>query len=1439
MGTLPFHPLTAAWFTSQVGTPTDVQDRAWPAIAGGGHVLVTAPTGTGKTLAAFLGALDHLLNGDWEPGRLRLLYISPLKALNNDIQRNLLAPLRGLREAFSAAGLPTPEVSVMVRSGDTPEDERRKLRRHPPEILITTPESLNILLTQKNSGALFGGLKAVIVDEIHAVIGSKRGTALLTALERLVPLSGEYQRIGLSATVNPPGLVAQALGGFLPEGTARQVSLVASPSAKHYEVKVVLPAIRQEAEDTGKVFWESLALELRHRTSDRASTLIFANSRRACEKLARLMNETPVGQEEPEELLAYSHHGSLSKEIRREVELKLKEGQLRALVATNSLELGIDIGDLDEVILAQTPRTAASAIQKVGRAGHRTGETSRARLYPSHGIDLVEAAVIVRCIRDQTVEPLTIPEGPLDVLAQSLLSAWSARPSTADEMYQLFRCSWPYRHLNRQAFDLVVEMLAGRYAGTRISELKPRIMNDPASNIWTAKEAVPFLLYSSGGTIPDRGYFTLRDQRTGTALGELDEEFVWERTLGDRFALGAQVWKIAAIDDQAVRVEPVQAPPHIIPFWKAEDQDRSWFLAEKIGRFLEEADRSLGAEPLAWKAQIVEDGFSPEAADRLVATLERQRAAVGALPHRWRMVVERVEADKPGANDRIDVDQYVIHTFWGARVNRPWAFALAQAWEDQFGYALETYPGDDQILILIPPETDFDEVLSLVTPANLEDLLRRRLEATGYFGARFREGAGRALLLPKPGFAKRTPLWQTRLRSKRLFEAVSLFPEFPILLEAWRQCLKDEFELDALKGLLEERSAGTIATWHCRTTTPSPFTEGLLWRQVSEKLYIGDEPPARKASGLEASLWDQLLSPDRPLIPRALVDDWEARWGRTAPGYAPETAADLADLLEVRVALSEDEWAELLAACVRDSGQTEEDWNDAVPTFREGGRVGVSALADHWRTPELVLNRWLEGRGPVALSSLKSFWGRDLAELQPWLDRETSAGVVVVGTLTEGSSEPEVCLTRTWEQLVRRMRLVSRSSVPQRPALGLPLFLGRYQGLTRPDQSGAPLEAVVGRLLGLPIPADLWEAAVLPSRVSPYRAADFDRLFVEGGLRWFGVGPAKVVLGFPEDRAAFLPSPDPEAETRLDGLFGPLSPSPEASFADLSTRSGMALAPLTEALWDLAWTGAVSATTFGPLRQGLRSGFRYDRGTDQAQGSNRGPSGGFQRWSATRTGAGTWCRWPPLAGPAGEPTALGNLEEAKRRARLVLDRYGVVFRTLLTREGPSFQWKALFPALRLMELSGEIVGGLFWEGIPGLQFATPTALREMEAGGDEAQPWVQHAQDPTSLCGLGLEAVPGLPRRAAGTWLWWRGECLVATLSSGGKRLDLANLTASEETNWHPWVVRMKALLLTEGKTHWTIETIDGQEASGHPMAGALRAQGFQGHGEKLICWKS
>ncbi len=579
----PFDPLVERWFQDEVGPPTPLQRRAWDAIAGGAHALVTAPTGSGKTLAAFLSALDRLVTGAWPAGTTRVLYVSPLRALNNDIRENLLAPLAGLERRFLASGRAWPGPRVAVRSGDTPPSERRAQIRRPAEILITTPESLAILLSTVDGREMMKGLRTVILDEIHAVAGSRRGVHLLSSLERITLLAGEVQRIALSATVRPLERVAAFVGGFLPDGAARRVEIVSDPSAKQIRLSVHVATPRGPT----ATIWDALCEELRGPIAANRSTLVFANSRRAAEKLARLLND--AGREP----VAYSHHGSLSREIRAVVERRMKEGSLPAIVATNSLELGIDIGALDEVILVQTPPSVASALQRIGRAGHRIGQESRARLYPLHGRDLLEAAAMADAVREQDIEEVRIPASPLDVAAQVVLSACAVETWRIDELYAFLRRIAPFRDLTREAFASVLDMLSGRVGPRRVRDLPVRLVVDEAEGTARAADGVAPLLRISGGTIPDRGLFTLRLEGSGTRIGDLDEEFVWERKAGDTFGLGAQSWVIRRIDDQQVFVAPAPEKAGFSPFWRADPLGRDFRFAERVARLLESLNGRL------------------------------------------------------------------------------------------------------------------------------------------------------------------------------------------------------------------------------------------------------------------------------------------------------------------------------------------------------------------------------------------------------------------------------------------------------------------------------------------------------------------------------------------------------------------------------------------------------------------------------------------------------------------------------------------------------------------------------------------------------------------------------------------------------------------------------------------------------------------------------
>ncbi len=1478
---LPFHPLINAWFRARYGEATPIQACAWEAIARGSHVLMTAPTGSGKTLAAFLWALDRLLTGVWSGGSTRLLYVSPLKALNHDIERNLIAPLDELEAAWRETGAEPLPVRVATRSGDTPSSERRKMARRPPEILITTPESLNILLTSVGGRRVLADVKAVILDEIHAVAANKRGTHLMTAVERLDALAGPVQRIALSATVEPLAEIARFVAGFEivearrqgsePRYRPRPIEILKTPSVKRYELEIAAPRGAWEEEEQGAsdTFWSALISDLKRHIVANRSTLIFANSRRLTEKVTRLINE---GEAPP---LAYSHHGSLSREIRQVVEERLKQGRLKAIVATSSLELGIDIGAIDEVLLLSTPSSVASGLQRIGRAGHAVGEVSRGSLYPMHPRDFLEAAAVARAVVAQEVEEISPPQAPLDVLAQVMLSMTATETWNIDELFDLVRSSWPYHALSRRDFDRVLDMLAGRYASARLRELEARVVVDRIDGTVRARPGVARMLYASGGTIPERGYFALRLETSGAKLGELDEEFVWERSIGDTFTLGAQSWRIRQITHNDVLVVPSPRGASLAPFWRGEDQSRSFELSSRIADFLEAVEGHLATEKgsarlSTWLA--TDAGLGTEAALPLARLLARQFEATGALPHRHRLVVERVKDGELGPGRK----RLVFHTLWGGRVNRPWAVALAAAWRERYGVGLEVAHDDDAVMLIVPAATEARDILALVRPERLADLLRAGLERTGFFGARFRESAGRALLLPRADFRRRQPLWMIRERAKRLLAAVAESDDFPILLETWRSCLVDELDLPALATVLTEVGDGAVVVTEVTTERPSPFVSNLIWEQTNRLMYEDDTPDVDSTS-LRQDLVKELvyLSELRPSIPPAAARELETKLQRTAPGFAPGDANELIAWLEERVLAPFSEWEDLLAAVERDGG-TVDQWLDALarrlvilrlPGASETvvaalARLPAIARAVGLETAELELTALEEGHLPLAdllkdLSRLPSpeesddpiadlvsewlrfygvvdprrlgrVWGLDEGRIGSLCDEKVEEGEWVVDRLLAGSEEAEVIDAANLERLLRQMRRGARPAFEALGADWLPLFLALHQGLggRAEERDGGAIEGALEPLFGYPAPAGAWEEALLPARLATYREAWLDRLLLDTELLWVGCGRQRLTFVLASDLDLVRDSSGRERQPSSGGAGSELLAvdGGRKSFDEIVAASGREPAALATELWRLAWRGEVSNTGFGAVRQGVERRFRpLELARDlERQGRPRARSRGrADRWRANRPLPGDWFRLP--AGEPAPPDPLEREEEGKERARLLLDRYGVVFRELLAHELPAFSWSAVFRALRLMELSGEVLAGHFFAGVRGLQFATHAAFQRLREGLPRDVVFWLAAIDPASPVGLGVEGMSlEPPSRLPSNHLVFHGpRCVVVSRRNGS---DLTIASALEAPRLSEYFDFMKVLLTREARPRrWLrVKTINGAPAGESPFAARL-----------------
>lgn len=1420
-----FDPVIAAWFGERYKTPTDIQAKAWPLIANGQHTLISAPTGTGKTLTAFLWAINQLITGSWEPGTVRVLYVSPLKALNTDIRDNLLIPFEQLQKRFMAKGIQIPPIRIQTRSGDTSSNERRIMVKHPPEILITTPESLNLILSSPVARNVLTGIKTVILDEIHAVASDKRGSYLMTAVERLELLSRGFQRIALSATVRPLETVADFIGGAeliqKKKGRAdtsfyclkRPVQIVSSTMIKKFRITV--EGVHFDSSDIScedDIFWQSLASRIRTIINRNSSTLIFVNNRRLAERLTLYINE---GCESP---LAYSHHGSLSKELRFEVEHKLKAGELKAIVATSTLEMGIDVGAIDEVVLVGTPSLVSSALQRIGRAGHSVHRTSSGILMPLHGLDFLYAAIMAHLSVKGDIEEIKPVRNPLDVLAQVLVSIVGMESWDMDELFHFIKTAAPFSTLPRSQFEGVISMLTGRYQESRIRDLRPRILFDSSNNRLFAQAGALRLIYNNNGTIPDRGYYGLRLKGSESLIGELDEEFVWERRPGDTFLLGTQRWQITDIGSKDVEVVQWHGAVSMSPFWKADAPNRSFHVSNAILEFLEQWNEKIHSPEFI--DELKSSYFLDDrAASFLSDFLQMQKAFTGpVLPHRHQLIVEHVH------DSENDSEPYtLLHTFWGNPVNYPFMLAFQTAYENRYGRHIDLSSSND--IIYMGMIVDPEDIRTLLYPDEVEKLLRENLERSNYFGARFRENAGRALLLPRFNRMKRMPLWLTRERSKRLFDAVRKYYDFPILVETWRNCLTDDFDLNALKMLIDELRSGSIDITAVNTTRVSPFCNSMKWQVTNTKLYQDDTPFQAGTSSVNPDIIKSVVLSEthRPAVKKSTLETFLPRLQRTSPGYAPSNALELVEWIKDRICIIADEWDELLCAFKRDSGEPENLSDflkrlcrikfpgaryevitaiESLPGLCQAIDVAIDQLhmesicEDKGQDMEMSLTRsplkkkenlskdtdkheivsqWLEFYGPVDPLLLNYVFGFKNSLCNSIISDLVSKEVVSDKVRLEEEPGEFICDSQNLERLFRMMRNQAKSSFKPLPLRFLQLFLAQKQHLLTRSTGENGLKEILELFFGYSANAVAWEQEIFPSRIENYRPALIDSLLSRYDLQWIGSGKKKITFCLTDELNVMTRPPANES-----GILPGTGLLTSGSYSDLLTRSGLDRTSFAYRFWKDVWNGHINCDCFDAIRKGAEDNFgegKFEKNTLVANPNNPFLSFSNQRWFDTIS------RWkvnnsiPGLWRRTGYDKDADSLltehEISKQRIRQLLNRYGVLFRELLWNEAPHFQWQKLFKTLRIMELSGEIIAGHFFEEIAGIQFISAPALQILKRGLPDDTVYRINAVDPASLCTVPIPAlVKKFPKRLISTHLFYHGTELVMISRKNGLELE-------------------------------------------------------------------
>ncbi|KAA1249594.1 ATP-dependent helicase [Mycobacterium simiae] len=1467
-----FSALTRDWFASTFAAPTPAQASAWAAIADGDNTLVIAPTGSGKTLAAFLWALDSLTAAADRPAGTSVLYVSPLKALAVDVERNLRTPLAGLTRLAERRGLPAPTISVGVRSGDTTPAQRRQLITQPPDVLITTPESLFLMLTSAARETLTT-ISTVIVDEIHAIAATKRGAHLALSLERLDDLAVRRpaQRIGLSATVRPPEELARFLSGQSP------TTIVAPPSAKTVELAVQVP-VPDMANLANNSIWPDVESRLVDLIEAHNSTIVFANSRRLAERLTARLNEIHAqraGVELPSEanpqvaggapayimasgqtfgapaLLARAHHGSVSKEQRAQVEEDLKRGQLQAVVATSSLELGIDMGAVDLVIQVEAPPSVASGLQRIGRAGHQVGEISRGVLFPKHRTDLLGCAVTVQRMLTGQIETMRVPANPLDILAQHTVAAAALEPLNADRWFDTVRRSAPFATLPRSAFEATLDLLSGKYPSTEFAELRPRLVYDRDTGMLTGRPGAQRLAVTSGGAIPDRGLFTVYlATEKPSRVGELDEEMVYESRPGDVISLGATSWRITEITHDRVLVIPAPGQPARLPFWRGDDIGRPAELGAALGALTGEL---AGLDREAFGKRCADFGFDDYAIDNLWGLLDDQRTATRVVPTDATLLVERFR-------DELGDWRVVLHSPYGLRVHGPLALAVGRRLRERYGIDEKPTASDDGVVVRLPDTADnppgaelfvfdADEVDAIVT-AEVGD--------SALFASRFRESAARALLLPRRHPGRRSPLWQQRQRAAQLLAVARKYPDFPIVLETVRECLQDVYDVPTLVRLMTAIAQRQVRVLEAETATPSPFAASLLFGYVGAFMYEGDVPLAERraaALSLDSTLLAELLG--RVELRELLDPEVIAATGRQLQHLSADRAArdaeGVADLLRLLGPLTQDEIAARAAApdiggwlqglraarraltvsfaghswwvAVEDMGRLRDGVGVAVP-------VGLPASFTEEVADPLgeLLGRYARTRTPFTTAGAAARFGLGLRVTADVLGRLASDGRLVRGDFVAAgaASAPgseQWCDAEVLRILRRRSLAALRAQVEPVSTAAYGRFLPEWQqvGSSAAGHGVDRLASVIDQLAGVRIPASALEPLVLAARVRDYSPTMLDELLASGEVTWSGAGSISggdgwVSLHLAESAPLTLAQPAEIDCTDAHRVILDMLAGGGAYFFRQLSANGMDEGALKAALWELVWAGWITGDTFGPVRAllGGRSGAR--KRSAPAHRGHRPPR--LSRYSVAH--AQLRAADPAVAGrwsvlPSTEPDSTVR---AHHQAELLLSRHGVLTKGAVAAEGVPGGFATLYKVLSAFEDAGRCQRGYFVESLGGAQFAvasTVDRLRSYLDGIDPERPEyravVLAAADPANPYGVALpwpapdrDSAPRPGRKAGALVVLVDGE-LAWFLERGGRTL----LTFTEDPgSTRAAAVALADLVATRRVASILVERVDG-----------------------------